>query len=221
VASAIASVNFEDSEGERRLAKKEYFGYPISKVGKEGLEVPFYFIGNVEYLYRGMGIISVEEQSIFEPHSFLTLFVDVERVDRLYYESNETKRAKEENIQIDLILLDRNGNKIDEMGYEGPSWDRSGHIFKTIKLNRKYDYLKLISILSSKERGEIQKKEIEYFAPERGKIGWFDRIKEIVENNWVASVIAVTIILASLVILITVLVVRRKKNLDPGSSMPW
>lgn len=211
--SAVVALSFLDEENKNLIAGRNYLSYPIDNFGGESLEIPMYFIGNQGMSILGIGLITVEKRTIFEPDSFITMFVEVARFDRLFYETAERERGKEDNIKVNLILLGKDGNKINEAGYAGPSWDRSGMVYKTIKLKKGYDYFKIIGTLSTNERGEVERKEVEYFKSEENKKDTLDKIVKTLDNNprlLIAVVGTILIVLGISVVL--VLVRKNNKN---------
>jgi hypothetical protein len=90
--------------------------------------------------------------------------MEVNRVDPLYYSSGQLNRGEKDNFKSDMKLLRPDGSVIDEAGYDGPFWDRTGKIFKTIKLDREYDSIKLVATLET-QKGIKETKEVVYNIP--------------------------------------------------------
>lgn len=166
---------------ERLPEKKGYFEYSPGFPAGEKVVFPFNLKGNVELYISGAGIMTARGTAGFVEGSYLTPFVEIRRSDPLFYFSTEEERAAEDNLKVNLALSDRSGNKVDEFGYEGPSWDRAAAVEKRIQLKRDYDYLKLTAVLESQGRGEIQRKELEYSAPLVPRSG-LEKIKALWEN---------------------------------------
>jgi hypothetical protein len=210
----LVQFNFADIGKGQSLREQNYFGYPLNSSGGESVVVPIFVKGNVNPFIIGMGILTTKDSPGFSQGSFATPFLEIWRTDPLFYESAETKRGTEDNLKLDLALFDRAGNKIDEIGYAGPSWDRTGQIWKTVQLKKDYDYLKLVGVLDSQSQGEIERKEMEYYYPIPPR-SWIERFKKTVENNWEVWLVGTTLTIAILAIMMLVLVIKRKNKLKP------
>lgn len=212
---AIAFISFSEKGLENSFSQKKYLDFPIAGYNGESIEVPLYFMGNVTYHLREIGVTTIENDTIFKKGANLTLFMEVERSDPYSYVISEAKRAREDNIKVELIAYDKYGKKIDEMGYDGPSWDRSAKLSKTLNFEKKYDYLRIVGTLSSKAKGVIQKKELEYFSQDFKNPSLYVKIKEICENNRLAITVIVIIILAILSVGMTTFLIKRRKPKTP------
>ncbi|MFH1182993.1 MAG: hypothetical protein V1690_01890 [Candidatus Moraniibacteriota bacterium] len=193
----------------------KYFDFPAGSFGGEAVFVPLYMKSNIKFNIWGLGIRTVNGSPDFSKGSFLTPFVEIERSDPLFFRSAGKERMPEDNLRLSLLLQDKGGGRIDEIAYEGPSWDRSGQIYKVIELAKNYKGLKLTAVLGSQNKGEIERKEIEYLAPEKAAKSKLDKIKEMLENYWIALAVAAVVILAAIGILAVVLIMRKKINTNP------
>jgi hypothetical protein len=180
----VVFFGYTDLAGQQLSAKKEYATFPLGNFGGEEVLIPFGVKDNVGLDICGMGINTLENRTGIGNGSDIMFFLETHRLDATFYQSGESRRSKEDNIRLDLALFDAMGNKIDELGYDGPSWDRTGEIFKIIKLHKDYSYLKLVGTLSSNNKSQIDREEIEYnFAkvPVENRI--LARLKEWIGNN--------------------------------------
>lgn len=210
--AVLVRFSFSEAGGKSLPQGINYFNYPLAPVGDESVIIPLFFKNNLKYTIYGMGINTVKDTPGFVKDSYFTPFLEVRRFDPLFYYSQERERVAEDNLKLDLILLDESGNKVDGLGYAGPSWDRSGQISKLVQLKKDYNYLKLVAVLSSQKNGEIERKELEYYAPLPAK-SWFDRIKELGENKIIWSLVIAAVLLAAAVSAAVILVRRRRRNL--------
>jgi len=185
------------NQGKREMKNQNYFDFPLDSSFSEAVFAPFSVQGNTQYSIGGVGINTVKDSPGFAKGSFLTPFMEVRRSDPIFYYSAEIDRAAEDNLKLVLTLFDRSGKKVDEIGYEGPSWDRTGTIWKIVQLKKDYDYLKIAGVLSSQSKGEIQKQELEYFAP-LPTVSWWGKLKAILADYWTAVTVGGTAILAVL-----------------------
>lgn len=214
-------LSYYDKTQTSSLTNREYFDYPITSLGSEKLIVGFFVKGNANYFPVGMGLYTLKDSPGFNSGSMATMFYEVHRWDPLFFWSAEQRREKETNIKLDLTLLDRDGNVVSEIGYEGPSWDRTGQISKLVKFNKEYDYLKLVGVLSVSGKGELDRREIEYNIPpeytQKNLLAW---IKEIFSGKiFVYAVVGALLILIASVLTV-IWVIKRKKATETNLQNP-
>jgi len=210
-AGVMVYYNFRKDNGQPGLPSPKYFTYPISNLGGETVMLPFSVLGNVSFDICGLGIYTAKNRPGFIKDSSVVIFSEVQRRDPLFYNSAEQENTGEKNIKLDLVLQDRDGNKIDEIGYEGSSWDRTGEIYKSIKLGRDYDYLRLVASLKSEDGKQIENKELEYNLSLK-KMGSFEKNKDWLENNKIVFLLGAAGILLIGGILTAVLILNKSSN---------
>ena len=87
---------------------------------------------------------------------------EVMSTDPLFHWSNNTKRSRIIKTKFLMSLYNSKGELIDEVGYDGPSWDRNLIFSKAIEAKEDYDYLKLVTSVKDDSGTEYDRAEIIY-----------------------------------------------------------
>jgi|GEM_PF-2300967 len=132
----------------------------LKSEGGEQLLIPCWTRESVSNIINGIGFRNTKAPFALRKGNLIGYFIDVNRIDPLYLNSGNTERAPEDNLKVNLTITDRDGNIVDKIGYDGPSWNRSGLLYKSIALPKNYNYLKLTGTLETKS-GQKDSREIE------------------------------------------------------------
>ncbi len=87
---------------------------------------------------------------------------EIMSADPLFHWSNNTRRSRIIKTKMLMGLYNSKGELVDEVGYEGPSWDRNLIFSKAIEAKEDYDYLKMVVSIKDDSGVEYDRAEIVY-----------------------------------------------------------
>lgn len=163
--NVLVELRFTNSSASKTDNLKQFLSPSLLASDSEAVTNIFSIKGNLKFVIKGMGVTTPDFP--WKGGNWLSYFMEVQRDDPLFYSSGGKERAEEKNVSLNLTLFDRTGNKIQEIGYNGPSWDRDIEISKVVTPHQKrgdYDYLKLVGVVKDKDGKELDRQEIEYDA---------------------------------------------------------
>jgi len=122
----------------------------------------------VIFPYTAKGMLTFHIRSAFisrfplEKGDEFMFLIEPGRSDPLHFLTNGKEREKEVNVKVVGKLTDKDGKLIDEIGYEGPSWDEFIQLSKNVKAKKDYEYIKLTATVHDTDGNELASEEIEY-----------------------------------------------------------